>query len=368
MRTSLNPLMYKEWTWSRLYEEPGTYEIALTPGVYTVMMRGAGGAGGNNGDGNTGTYGKGGAGGTAELVQETFTLSRAVVATVYVGAGGLTKSNGGNGGDRGEPGWMSTGRYWGGAGGGGGFPTYLKIFTRYILSAGGGGGGGGGGAGERSTSSHNSSAGGGGGGGYYRLERGVVTSVPGKKGATGAPRSGSEYDGANGTAGNTQDFPSLYSGAGGIGHGSISGSKGNGASGGGASGASGGSYTLGSGYTSGTSGAGGGGAGGSTDAGGGTGGPALTGGQSDSRGSNASNPHTTPTLSTNYLGENSNLGRGGNPNENGYGGWLYITLVNTIPAPAIWDLGNINSSVVETTDCGLVTGTTDETLDMGSIE
>lgn len=163
----------------------------------------------------------------------------------------------------------------------------------------------------------------------------------------------------NGVAGN-QDFPEIFSGAGTRGD---AGTAGSGASGGGASGG-GGSYGGGNDSYA-DSGGGGGGAGGCPDAGGGTGGQ-----QTYFPGGNAYNPHTTPTKSTNYMGQSSNLGRGGQGQTssqtatNGYNGWFYI--VRFQPATP-FDMGNIDESVTRTIDCLGVTGTVDNTLDMGQI-
>ena len=187
MRTSLNPLMYKVRSYSRLFEEAGSYEILLSPGTYYVAMRGGGGAGGGGGQmAEQFRQGNGGAGGTASLTQRTIIVFQSTRAIVHVGTGGLTKPNGGNGGDGGD---YTHKNGSGGGGGGGGMPTYIEFETpidgniTFVHSAGGGGGGGGGAPGNQSRYSDGGS--GGGGGGYYRFENGNVVSVPGKKGGKG---------------------------------------------------------------------------------------------------------------------------------------------------------------------------------------
>lgn len=178
----------------------------------------------------------------------------------------------------------------------------------------------------------------------------------------------------NGVAGNITDFPNIFSGAGTRGD---SGTAGAGASGGGASGG-GGSYGGGD-HSTADSGGGGGGAGGSPDAGGGTGGRELY-----FPGKDASNPHTTPTMSTNYLGSPSNLGRGGvgqtssQAATNGYNGWFYIyrfeqasdnnlgPILITTPSD-IADDGEITGNVTESVDNGLITDTATENVDDGTI-
>lgn len=351
--------MYKEWPWAKLYENPGTYTVPLSPGKYAVLMRGGGGAGGTKG-GGPGTPGNGGAGGTSELVYTIVILTESANATIYVGAGGKTKANGGNGGNGGTVGSRYEGGITGGdgtngCGGGGGYPTYIKIGSAYYYATGGGGGGGGGG-GARSGR-YSGGAGGGGGGGFYRLDTttGQIISVPGQPGAAG----GRGYDygvmAADGIAGNTTDFPTLSSGAGGNGNADDVRYGGAAASGGGASGGGGGNSSGNEGDAFG--GGGGGGAGGSLDAGGGA------GGQGRNKGGNGSNYHTTPTASTNYLGTTSNLGSGGGMNQNGYGGWLYIKRLTALE----WDLGLVTENTTETEDCGSVDAQTTTTKDMDNI-
>lgn len=185
MRTSLNPLMYKVRSYSRLFEEAGTYELLLSPGTYYISMCGGGGAGGAGaGQGYQKKQGDGGAGGTAVPTTQQITITTPTKAIVHVGTGGLTKANGGNGGAGGD---KPDSNISGGGGGGGGMPTYIELLTAdgsvFIHSNGGGGGGGGGAPGYQGRYSDGGS--GGGGGGYYRFENGTVISVPGKKGGKG---------------------------------------------------------------------------------------------------------------------------------------------------------------------------------------
>lgn len=162
-----------------------------------------------------------------------------------------------------------------------------------------------------------------------------------------------------GVAGNTTDFPDIRSGAGAQGN---NGAGAAGASGGGASGGGGGGGWNSSGHSSGS---GGGGAGGSNDAGGGS-----AGWSSYYVGTNASNHHTVPTKSTNYLGQVSDLGRGGyggtatQAATNGYNGWFYVLKIqNATP----YDMGNIADTVTDTVDCGQITDTVNTVLQMGQI-
>ena len=110
MRTSLNPLMYNTYSYSRLFEEAGTFEILLSPGTYYVAMCGGGGAGGSKGGNSSNGQigGSGGAGGTAIISKETIVVSTAQRAVITVGSGGLTKANGGNGGNGGTISWHRT--------------------------------------------------------------------------------------------------------------------------------------------------------------------------------------------------------------------------------------------------------------------
>lgn len=162
MRTSLNPLMYKDWSFSKLYTEPGTYTLNLSAGTYQYIMRGAGGAGGNNDSSNNI---KGGAGGKGELSVGTFTIEENTLATIYVGEMGVTYANGGNGGARGDGTDAPVNP---GAGGGGGKPSYISVDGANYVANGGGGGGGAGGS-DTNRARYSDGGSGGGGGGYYSL-------------------------------------------------------------------------------------------------------------------------------------------------------------------------------------------------------
>ena len=366
MRTSLNPLMYKEFSYSRLFETAGKYELLLSPGTYYVAMSGGGGAGGSIGKNIGLAGGNAGAGGKGDVVTQKIILDTATRATVYVGAGGLTKANGGNGGNGGTQGTRDGGGTTGGdsvngCGGGGGYPTYIHFSNNQIVYANGGGGGGGGGEGSSGTVRYSNPGGGGGGGGFYRLNTTTleIASVPGKPGGgAGAGNDGSALPAA-GQAGNA-DFPQVYSGAGGAGNHSAGGAR---ATGGGASGGGGGCS---SGNSSGAAGGGGGGGGGgSPDAGGGAGGSG-----SWQNGGTAYNHHTTPTTAYDYLGRSTNLGRGGQGQTsskgatNGYNGWFFIIkLQNSTP----WDMGTITDAVTQTVDCEQVNEPVEQLLEMGQI-
>ena len=337
MRTSLNPLMYKEFSYSRLFETAGTYRLLLSPGTYVVLMSGGGGAGGSIGKNLGLAGGDGGAGGKGDRVVQNITVSESVLATVYVGAGGLTKANGGNGGNGGTSGSRNGGGITGGdsvnsCGGGGGYPTYIRLGTGQIIYANGGGGGGGGGCGASGTTRYSSPGGGGGGGGFYRINPTTwqIESVPGKPGGgAGAGGNGNRTGGAAGAVGG-------------------------GASGGGGGASSGNSSAA-------YGGGGGGGAGGTPDAGGGTGG---------GNGNDAYNPHSTPTTAYDYNNNQTNLGRGGQGQTssqeatNGYNGWFYILKFQN---GRTVDLGGITDVVTETIDCGLTTAAVETEINTGQI-
>ena len=355
-----------------LWKENGAYNIKISDGTYYFWERGAGGAGGENG--GTGWVnapaGSGGAGGVGNLLFSSFVISGDTDVTVYVGAAGKTASNGGNGGSGGAGGGASVGGP-GGAGGGGGEPSYIKVDNVYYVANGGGGGAGGGGGGTNYPSHAARGGGGGGGGGYYRLEGDSIISVAGKSGGNQT----ASY-GENGTAGNTTDFPDIRSGDGGGGFSNVYYiAGGSGASGGGASGASGGgwgSYTEGNGAGGG---GGGGGAGGSPDAGGGQAGGGY------GTGTNGSNYHTTPTSSTDYLGNEviSGWGIGGSVNMDGYDGWVYLVrgeditkyldmgLVMTYQPTIIEDAGEIDSDIANIEDAGQILGIIDAEEDAGAL-
>ena len=447
--------MNKKWTWERLYETPGTFSLVLSPGTYTVSMRGAGGAGGEDAPPRSGhADGVGGAGGTAKLVIQNIEITENTVAEVYVGTGGLTKTNGGNGGNGGSGGNNTDG----GAGGGGGYPTYIKLGQTFISSAGAGGGGGGGG--NTVQGRNGPAACGGGGGGLYKLITtplaanetnksitfylqdstttigittepqqlsmgltipfktpiavgdtfnnggnpttgiglleltvdtidgndvtfsGTITAltitypvattvysmlgtpannivnIPGIKGALGGGNN--DNNGKDGIAGNVTDFPNITSGQGGRG-GTSDDARGRGgasANGGGASGGGGGAG--GGNHSSAFAGGGGGGAGGDLDA---SGGHAGYGRGSYGAATDGYNYHATPTPSTDYQGNPTNLGCGGEPNQNGYSGWLYIVRIDG----QVLDCGLVTETVTNTIDCGAVDGAVTETIDTGTI-
>lgn len=368
MRTSLNPLMYKEFSYSKLFESAGTYELLLSPGTYYVAMCGGGGAGGNKGansnDGQPG--GNGGAGGNADIIRQTIDIIQSTTATVYVGTGGLTKANGGNGGNGGSK-YNNPGGA-GGGGGGGGQPTYITfgipidnngIATSVLVALGGGGGGGGGGG--NNGARYAGGAGGGGGGGSYIVNNTQMESRPGKNGASGGKYYSAGVNGTNGydgnvTAGNGGTTMYANGGTGGTGYGASGGSG------------AGGEDNGDSGWKR-PGGGGGGGAGGSATAGGGAGGIA-NGNNYNAPGTNGSNYFVTPAASTNYLGKSSTLGMGGQGQTstqsatNGYNGWFYIAKFQ--PATPL-DMGNIDESVTRTVDCLGITGSVESTLDMGNI-
>ena len=217
----------------------------------------------------------------------------------------------------------------------------------------GGGGGGGGAHSSTGGGRYSSGGGGGGGGGRYRLNPATmeIESINGQPGAGG----GAGWGGAAGNAGlpgDSTNFPSVHSGSGGW----SSGAGGSNAVGGGASGGGGGG---GSGnHSSAYAGGGGGGAGGDDDAGGGTG----------SRGNGTSYPgtnhHTTATPSVNWKGETSTFGQGGNNQQDGYNGWIYIRKL--ITAPAI-DNGLVTDADITVEDNGFVTDTTIDVINNGSL-
>lgn len=360
-RSLLNPLMYR-LRWKDVFlNTPQDTTVRLPDGYYTIVIRGAGGAGGTQGSANGSTGGVGGCGGKGKIFSTTFFLQNTVYARAYVGAGGKTRPNGGNGGAGGTRG----GRYDHGAtggdgtnacGGGGGFPSFLKIdSTLYFALGGGGGGGGGCGSG---SGRYSGGAGGGGGGGYYRLlSDTTIQAVNGQPGAGGG--SGYDHPGWAGIAGNTTDFPQITSGYGGT----SNYAGGGGASGGGASGGGGG---YGSGNHSSAHGAGGGGgAGGDLDAGGGERGyGAGTAGDGYNR-------KTTPTDTTSenaQYGVTGNYGTGGGPNAAGTRGFVLIRRIGRHIIPdEIIDCEQISGTVEQIIDLGLVIETVSSYLDCGRI-
>ena len=194
------------------------------------------------------------------------------------------------------------------------YNSQVSLYCPSVLIANGGGGGGGGGR-YSTYSRYASGGGGGGGGGRYILDLATLTgvSIPGQPGAGGGKGNNSAW-GNSGVAGDTTNFPDISSGQGGwsVGQGG-SGQAGGGASGGGGGGSTGNNSSA-------TAGGGGGGAGGDADAGGGSGGA----GGANWGASATNSAHTTATPSTNWQGETSTLGQGGNRQQAGYNGWVYI--------------------------------------------
>lgn len=315
MKTPLNPLMFAGGSKDLLITVAGRTDVKLRPGKYVITMCGGGGAGGTR---SMNSAGNGGAGARGDIQSATITITDTVVATVYVGAGGRTYANGGNGG-RSDDSPAPTGKYRGnnigGFGGGGGYPTYIKIGNRYYFANGG-------------------------------ADDGAA---------------------AQGVAGNTTDFPGLASGRGGTGgyYKYTRGPGGAGANGGGASGGGGGGGA--GNHSSSHGGGGGGGAGGSPDAGGGAAGygwgPAT----------NAANHHTTPTPAVDYLGQPVTAGWGiggyGQTADiaagNGADGWFYLTRVAAV---AKEDFGFINETADEYRDYGNITDPVTETIDYGYLK
>lgn len=160
-----------------LYSVPGTYSMLLLPGNYQFICRGAGGAGGDY----VQTYNSG-AGGKGDLVVHNVLLVEPTEVTIYVGSGGLPLAEGGNGGEKGD---HTDATNQPEDGGGGGYPSYIKVGNT-VYGANGGGGGGGFGGSDNSSTRYSDGGSGGGGGGFYRLNSdGTITSVPGQKGGKG---------------------------------------------------------------------------------------------------------------------------------------------------------------------------------------
>lgn len=324
---------YNELFNDTLIETPGEYTIYLPVGSYLCLLAGGGGAGGQSGGG------AGGAGGTSVLTKTKFNVKTRTKATLYVGAGGQIGSagNGGaNGTNGGRAGKGTDGGNTGVRGGGGGYPTYIKLDdSRYWVSQGGGGGGAGGNNGLYGR--YQGGGGAGGGGGYYHFDGNSIINVPGQIGVGGW---GGYYGGnaGPGKAGSTIYGTYLKSGNGGNGNGYAGGA---GQSGSGASGGPGGG---GSGNHS--SAMGGGGGGGAP----GVGGHGGAGGSGNNGGSSGSNHATTSKISYDYRGKQTTLGRGGATGVNGGNGWLYIFKYEAVTFSA--DNGGVTESVTETIDCG----------------
>lgn len=316
-----------------------TQTLELSPGVYRVELIGGGGAGGENN-----TQGRhGGAGATSTAVIQEIIVDKKTTCSYRVGAGGLTKEHGGNGGNAGS----DEGSIWrAGAGGGGGLPTYITfsrnikilqtgVNTKLLVSQGGGGGGGAGGTSHWGRGSDG--APGGGGGGYYHMdENGTIHNFMGKNGGDYTyvtSRTDGPWNNAKaGANGNTGIFSEIIAGSGGRGGYSGGYHAGGGAAGvgGGASGgAGGGGYGDNRGnHSSSHGGGGGGGAGGSMFAGGGQGGY----GKED--GSNAYNHTTVPMQQIkDYYETNGDFlsyGLGGTPGSDGVSGFIRIRQVEQI--------------------------------------
>lgn len=176
-RSVLNPLMYRNlWKHDILLTTAGSTTVKIPRGIYEIVVRGAGGCGGQS------TNVNGGAGGKGLLSRTVITVPFTTVGTGTVGAGGITRANGGNGGSKGDG---TDAPQNPGDGGGGGHASLFTI-NGSVYGANGGGGGGGGGGSDTNGGRYSDGASGGGGGGYYRLNAdGTETSVPGQKGGKG---------------------------------------------------------------------------------------------------------------------------------------------------------------------------------------
>lgn len=310
--------IFGDWSFENEHLFLSNATVELPAGTYRFVLRGGGGASGTRGqEGNKSGYaaGSAGAGGKGQLVVQTITKTSSFTAKVYVGIGGQGRGNGGAAGIS----YQANG----GEGGDGGKPSFIVIDESVISANGGGGGGGGGGSAWNGRNADG--GGGGGGGGFYKALSTLVDDEPQYESIAGKKGSNALNNGAgvNGVAGNTTDFPNIYSGGGGKGY-SSHGYASSGANGGGASGGSGGTGGDHSGVASGS---GGGGAGGDLDAGGGNPGVIRPGGT-------AYNHHIEPTdtLSENAAyGVNFNYGIGGMggyntlSHNNGSQGFVLIT-------------------------------------------
>ena len=151
---------------NRKYLTPGTYKLFLEPGFYQFGGRSGGGAGGESSSYNL-AYG--GCGGSGELFNEFISIYEPTEIEIQVGSGGLTYSEGGNGGFGGD---QTDAPEYPGCGGGGGRPSSINIVTEEFsraLGKSGGGGGGGAGAYDTRPGRYADGASGGGGGGLYML-------------------------------------------------------------------------------------------------------------------------------------------------------------------------------------------------------
>lgn len=323
-------LLYYQNLFPKVFTTPGTFTTMLPPGIYEVRGRAGGGSGGDNGgDSYYTSGGAGGAGAQGGVFAVGLNLSKATNITVYVGAGGLVYSQGGNGGGATTQSGPQDAKGKGGKGGGGGLPSYIIVNSSVYCAQGGGGGGGGGGAGHEGRFPFG--AGGGAGGGYYHFNPAdlSITSFPGRncRPLTDSNSSQAQVNGENGYQGlcDTETGYPFYSGAGSrvdgsypVGSGAIY------------TGASGGSGAVGSNsWTIFAGGGGGGGMGGTPFAGGGQGG--RDGNISSSnRAGNGYNHFTTPVDVNAWnttAGVPGEWGKGGAPGNNGNSGFVIIRRV-----------------------------------------
>ena len=332
-------LLYTKFD-ERLYCENGEYEVALPRGIYQITVRGAGGAGGENSQTHNG-----GAGAKGEIDTIKVAFSEKKKIHFYVGEKGLTHANGGNGGYSNVA--QSETYLSGGSAGGGGKPTYVMADGIMMIYALGGGGGGGAGRNGYYGGRYQRGSSGGAGGGYYRLdlETGEINGVDGKDGPIGAGRGGGA---SRGITGNTEDFPTIRSGAGQTG----------GANGGGASGGAG---NDGGNHTHSTGGSGGAGAGGSEDAGGGQNG--------------ATNYHVEATdviAENKEYGVDGSYGMGGNGGINGgeecqdgNDGFVFIKRLSAFKSTK--DYGYVDEDVIDDVDYRFVDESIETSEDYGEV-
>lgn len=325
--------LWNTWSFARTQLFTSGSSISLPAGQYQFIMRGGGGAGGQTG-GNYGDSvgGVGGCGGCGKLVVQDVTVySGGRHYNIVIGTGGLTYSNGGNGGFRGAGGVNAS--PYAGSGGGGGMPSYVWWTNNgndYFYAANGGGGGGGGGGAATNNRRYDAGGAGGGGGGFYKIasnsQNGFsVTSMAGKAGknSTGYYTAGSV--GENGYYINSKDL-NIYAGGGGNGTGAVGAGQ---ARYRGASGSSGGGGPANS--NTGAGGNGGGGAGGCEDAGGGANARNTKYSQYNSSLAPTNAGKTTPTntLAENQsYGVNADYGKGGTTNTNGSQGFVIVKRIS----------------------------------------
>lgn len=347
LNKGVKEILFDSVFYDLLITTSGTSEIRFREGKYYVQTRGCGGAGG---------LGSGGAGGNGYYSSASFTITDEKVGKCFLGEPGVTSSsiahyNGGAGG---------SGQSNGSNGGGGGQAAYVFIpGVTPIIAQGGGGGGGSGGDGLGGR--YAPGAGGGGGGGFWLYtyditeNQIVVTNCAGK---AGGAQGGVEATGHPGVSGYTHEefnWPSASAGNGGSGYHGGGGSAGTGygASGGGGGG---GKSNDGSGYKR-RGGGGGGGAPGSDSAHGGLGGLSLD----DWRAGSGSNYSTTPNNVTDWYGNDTTYGKGGEPGKVGNVGYIRITYVK------IQDLDTLDKMNSKTYDYGTITESVTETKDLRSM-